>query len=115
MKKVLIFFAHKKEANALINQSTYAFKKINSHTFYYSTAKKQILVFITGIGKERVLSSLHHLLHHQQSPEMIEFMSDFNHLVTEKPLLPSDDQERWIIKAGTCAVIDQSKNILEPY
>ncbi|MCK4798355.1 MAG: hypothetical protein KAT05_13320 [Spirochaetes bacterium] len=81
-KTIIIFFSSIKEANALLYQSNLKFKKKNDIQYICLYKEYKIKVIITGIGKD----SINNLEN--------EFSDIF-----------------FIIKAGTCAVIDNSLSL----
>ncbi len=84
----LIFFAHKKEANALLFQSPLKFKQNSINIYSTQLEDKIISVIICGIGKKRLYACLKNIKLHR---------------------------EDIIIKAGTCALVDSSLKIKHAY
>ena len=85
-KNIIILFALKKEANSLLNQSGLKFKKLSTNEFFCTFNNYNITVNITGIGG--------------QSLKKTDNINIKNNAL--------------IIKAGTCAILDNKIPLLTP-
>ncbi len=85
-KNIIILFALKKEANSLLNQSGLNFKKISKNEFFSEFNNYNITVKITGVGG--------------QSLKKTDIINTKNNTL--------------IIKAGTCAILNDKIPLLSP-
>ena len=85
-KTIIILFALIKEANSLLNQSILKFKLLAKNEFFCEYNSYNIIVLITGIGKK--------------SKKSHKIINSNNNCL--------------IIKAGTCAILDNNISLLTP-
>lgn len=85
-KNIIILFALKKEANSLLNQSILKFKSYSKNEFFCEYNNYNITVLITGIGNKS-----------KNDPRIINL-----------------NNNNLLIKAGTCAILDDNIPILTP-